>query len=148
MVDGLRRTYEPASPSEMPEAVSNAAMKLRHSARYCERDGYPSTASEEREIADALESWWRSQPVTFAYDVTPGGSVRVVAGDGSKWQCSQPAPSVAMTPELERVLETAEEAEWSIRLGFRLHSDGERHWKIREAIAAVRAQASQPQSGR
>ena len=99
---------KPAPPSEMPEAVSNAAMKLRHSARYCERDGYPSTASEEREIADALESWWRSQP----------------------------APAVAMTPELEMALSAATAyalAQWNDVVKT----------NITNAIAAVRAQASQ-----
>jgi hypothetical protein len=60
---------------EMPEAVKNAVEWLRSEARSWADDA-PTAAGITRSHADALESWWRSQP----------------------------APAVAMTEELRNLL--------------------------------------------
>lgn len=51
-----------APPSEMPGAVGHAIHKMRLQADDDERRGYTTTPKHWRENADALESWWRSQP--------------------------------------------------------------------------------------
>ena len=80
MLAEVAERMEPAPPSEMPEAVNFAIACLRNSANVCARQGFGAVAEEERMAADALESWWRSQP----------------------------APALRMTPELEALIASVE----------------------------------------
>lgn len=59
---------------------------------------YPMCRCQREALADFIEKRpepAQKEPVTFAYTATPGGSVRVVSGDGSKWFCSQTEPVAA-----------------------------------------------------
>lgn len=124
---------EPAPPSEMPEAVREAARILRVASK-----GYVGfTTSFLGGTADALESWCRSQQTEFAQ---LEDKIISLATELEALR-SQPAPALRMTPELEHVLASAEyDAGYSDSTGYLVAAKA-----TRSAIAAVRAQASQPQ---
>jgi hypothetical protein len=114
----------PVEGGEMPEAISDGVKVLREFASmFLKRDSFYSARDSQiaRDAADALDSFWRSQPKS--------------AG-------------VAMTPELAEVLRLAECAEqrWRKDQETDLGPDEEEIAiadEIARCIAAVRAQATQ-----
>lgn len=156
---------QPAPPpatvaSELPEAVEEAALALRLAVNPC--DGSPS---DERLLsaADALEAWARSLSATSGAQFPKvraalttfrtmnhhhhqGSTLRgcnssMIDAAIAELDAAQAVP-IGMTPELEQVLTAARHF---IRPTFGLpESSSEK--RLRAAIAAVRAQAKQPQA--
>lgn len=121
----------PAPPSEMPEA--DLTFHINRLESMMSRN---VILGDVKESVFALIVHCRSQPVTFAYDVTPGGSVRVVAGDGSKWQCSQPEPAAPV--EMPEAITTA----ISYLRGYEL--DGLRRGEVAAALETFWRTHAQP----
>ena len=103
---------KPAQPEPVAAEMPEAMRNAANSLRACAvKARYPAILTER---ADALESFWRSL-------------------------AAQPAPSVAMTEELERVLDAAEaQAGWHMDQGRPESFD-----EIDAAIASVRSQAAE-----
>lgn len=103
---------KPAQPEPVAEEMPEAMRNAANSLRACAvKARYPAILTER---ADALESFWRSL-------------------------AAQPAPSVAMTEELERVLDAAEaHSGWHMDQGRPESFD-----EIDAAIASVRSQAAE-----